>query len=174
MADAQLKVGDAAPDFELMNQDRNKVRLSDYRGKRKVMLLFYPMDFSPICTEEHCTFGPQLNEKMKDAETVVFGINADHPFAHAEFRRKYDIPYDLLSDPTRKTLMAYGMFAGEEPFNCAKRGTVVIDKQGRVSFYQANEIGDVRKLDELTRASAVEIALEQRANEFGESTGTSR
>ena len=109
MPDAQLKVGDQAPDFELMNQDRNNVRLSDYRGKRKVMLLFYPMDFSPVCTEEHCTFGPPLNEKMKDADTVVFGINADHPFSHAEFRRKYDIPYDLLSDPTRKTLKAYGM-----------------------------------------------------------------
>jgi peroxiredoxin len=168
VANDAMKPGDVAPDFELMNQDRNKVRLSDYRGKKKVMLLFYPMDFSPVCTEEHCSFGPQLNEKFKDSDTVVFGINADHPFSHAEFRRKHDIPYDLLSDPTRKTLKSYDMFAGEEPFNCAKRGTVVVDKQGKISFYQTNQLTDVRQLDDLTRATIYDIALEQRANEFGE------
>ena len=168
-----LKTGDLAPDFELMNQDRNKVRLSDYRGKRKVMLLFYPMDFSPTCTEEHCSFAPQLNDKLKDSDTVVFGINADHPFSHAEFRRRYDIPYDLLSDPTRKTLKAYDMFAGEEPFNCAKRGTVVIDKQGRISVYQPAEISEVRKLDDLAKASLYDLEMAQRANEFGEQANSS-
>ena len=175
MSDA-LTLGQPAPDFELMNQDRNPVRLSDYRGKRKVMLLFYPMDFSPVCTQEHCTFGPQLNDHLKDADTVVFGINADHPFSHAEFRRKHNIPYDLLSDPTRKTLKAYGMFAGEEPFNCAKRGTVVIDQSGHVTFYQAHDLADVRNLADLTAAAAspgaIADALAQRATEFGESAGS--
>jgi peroxiredoxin len=166
--DAQLKVGDQAPDFELMNQDRNTVRLSDYRGKRKVMLLFYPMDFSPVCTEEHCSFGPPLADKLKASDTVVFGINADHPFSHAAFRRQYNIPYDLLSDPTRKTLKAYGMFAGEEPYNCAKRGTVVIDKQGRISVYQPVEMKQPRTLNDLTSAAAIADALAQLANEFGE------
>jgi len=60
MAEGQLKVGDMAPEFELMDQDRTKVKLSDFRGKKNVMLLFYPMDFSPTCTVEHCTFGPEL------------------------------------------------------------------------------------------------------------------
>src|SRR3982751_1543970 len=59
---APLKPGDLAPDFELMNQDKNKVKLSDFRGKKKVVLLFYPMDFSPVCTDEHCAFGPQLGK----------------------------------------------------------------------------------------------------------------
>ena len=134
---AELKVGDVAPDFTLMNQDKNPVHLADYRGKKKVMLLFYPMDFSPVCTQEHCTFGPAFDRlNGPDAETVVFGVSTDSPFAHAAFRKEYNIPYDLLADPTRKMVKAYNMWAGEEPYNCSKRGTVVIDKSGRIAFYQ--------------------------------------
>ena len=91
MSAAVLKAGDFAPDFELMNQDKTKVKLSSYRGKKKVVLLFYPMDFSPICTKEHCSFGPDLGKLQKDDQTVVFGINCDSPFCHAAFRRQYDI-----------------------------------------------------------------------------------
>src|SRR5580658_7742592 len=125
MDNASLKVGQPAPEFELMNQAKNKVKLSDFKGKKKVVLLFYPMDFSPVCTQEHCAFGPQL-DKIAGADAVVFGINCDHPFSHAEFRKQNKIPYDLLSVTTRSVVKAYGMFAGEEPFNCSKRGTVVI------------------------------------------------
>ena len=69
-----LKVGQPAPDFELMNQDKQPIKLADLRGKR-IMLLFYPMDFSPVCTEEHCAFGPQLGQIAPDANTVVFGTS---------------------------------------------------------------------------------------------------
>jgi peroxiredoxin len=92
MENAPLKIGQPAPDFELMNQDKNKVKLSDYRGKRKVILLFYPMDFSPVCTQEHCTFGPELGRIAKDDETVVFGVSCDSPYSHAAFRKQYSIP----------------------------------------------------------------------------------
>ena len=95
-----LKVGDMAPDFELMNQNKDKVKLSDFRGKKKVVLLFYPMDFSPVCTDEHCAFGPQLGKIIGGSDAVVFGINCDHPFAHAAFKKQFNIPYDLLSDNT--------------------------------------------------------------------------
>lgn len=144
-----LKVGDLAPDFELMNQDKQMVRLSDYRGKKKVILLFYPMDFSPVCTEEHCAFGPRIDAIRKDDNTVVFGINADHPFCHAAYRKQFGIPYDLLSDPTRRTLKAYGMFAGEEPYNCAKRGTVVIGTDGRISHYEEIPMKQPRSVESL-------------------------
>jgi peroxiredoxin len=148
-----LKVGDAAPDFELMNQDKNKVKLSDLRGK-KVVLLFYPMDFSPTCTTEHCTFGPQLKTITGENDAVVFGINCDHPFSHAAYRKEYKIPYDLLSDPTRDMVKKYGMFAGVEPFNCAKRGTVVIDKQGKISHWEEVPMREPRKVEELAKAVA--------------------
>ena len=176
MADNQpLKVGDAAPDFELMNQDKNKVKLSDYRGKKKVMLLFYPMDFSPICTQEHCTFGPAFDKlNGPDADTVVFGVSCDSPFCHAAFRKQYNIPYDLLADVTRKMSKAYGMFAGEEPYNCTKRGTVIVGKDGRIAHYHEQPMKDPRSVEDLEKASMIEDLLEQRDNEGGERISASR
>jgi len=149
MENTPLKIGQPAPDFELMNQDKNKVKLSDYRGKRKVILLFYPMDFSPVCTQEHCTFGPELGRIAKDDETVLFGVSCDSPFSHAAFRKQYGIPYDLLSDPTRRMAKAYGMWGGEEPYNCTKRGTVVIDKDGKIAAYQEVPMKEARKTEDL-------------------------
>jgi peroxiredoxin len=172
MPDTVLKPGDVAPDFELMNQDRNKVKLSSYRGKRKVILLFYPMDFSPVCTDEHCAFGPQLAQMSGALEAVVFGISCDSPFSHAAFRKQYDIPYDLLADVNRKVVKAYGMFAGEEPFNCSKRGTVVIDKDGRISFYEEAKMGEARTTEALADSVLADIEFEQRANEFGEGSAS--
>lgn len=151
MADA-LKVGDVAPDFALMDENRNTVKLSDLRGK-KVVLLFYPMDFSPICTEEHCAFGPQLGKIAADKETVVYGVSCDSPFSHAAFKKQFSIPYSLLADPTRKMAKAYGMWAGEEPYNCTKRGTVVIGKDGKIAFYQEVAMKEPRKVEDLAKAA---------------------
>jgi peroxiredoxin len=161
-----LKPGDAAPDFELMDQDKNKTKLSDLRGKN-VVLLFYPMDFSPVCTQEHCAFGPELGKIKHDADTLVFGVSCDSPFCHAAFRKQYNIPYPLLADPTRKMVKAYGMWAGEEPYNCSKRGTVVIDKDGRISFYQEVPMREPRKVEDLSKAAATRVAENQRGTEFG-------
>src|SRR5882757_4331707 len=104
-----LKAGDIAPDFELLTDDianKTKVKLSDLKGK-KVVLLFYPMDFSPVCTAEHCTFGPELGRIKTDDNTVVYGVSTDSPFAHAAFKKQFGIPYDLLADTNRKASKAY-------------------------------------------------------------------
>ena len=140
-----IQVGDAAPDFALMDDAENTVELADLRGS-VVVLLFYPMDFSGVCTAEHCAFGPSVGD-FGDAR--VFGINCDHPFSHAAFKKQYAIPYPLLSDPTRRTVKAYGMFAGEEPFNCARRGTVVIDADGRIAAHEPVEILEQREVADL-------------------------
>jgi peroxiredoxin len=167
MENVPLKVGQPAPDFELMNQDKNKVKLSDYRGKKKVVLLFYPMDFSPVCTQEHCAFGPDLGRIAKDDNTIVFGVSCDSPFSHAAFRKQYNIPYDLLSDPTRKMVKAYGLFAGEEPYNCSKRGTVIVGKTGKIAFWKEQPMKEPREVDELEKASLIADELTNRADEFG-------
>ena len=144
-----LTVGDPAPDFELMNQDKAVVKLRDLRGK-KVVLLFYPMDFSPVCTTEHCAFGPQLGRITGgDGDAVVFGVSCDSPFCHAAFKKQYHIPYDLLADPTRRMAKAYDMWAGEEPYNCTKRGTVVIDRDGNVAAWEPVETRAARTVDAL-------------------------
>jgi peroxiredoxin len=153
MDNAPLKIGQDAPDFALMNQEKQTIKLSDFRGKKKVMLLFYPMDFSPVCTGEHCAFGPALGAIAADAGTVVFGVSTDSPFSHAAFKKQYSIPYDLLADPTRKMAKAYGMWAGEEPYNCTKRGTVVIGKDGKISFYQEVAMREPRKVEDLVSAA---------------------
>ncbi|MGF1633607.1 MAG: peroxiredoxin family protein [Phycisphaerae bacterium] len=152
MTNNELKVGDAAPDFELMNQDKQPVKLADLRGK-KVVLLFYPMDFSPVCTAEHCAFAAATDQIAADADTVIFGINCDHAFSHEAFKKQFNIPYDLLSDTSRDTVKAYGMYAGLEPFNCSKRGTVVIDTQGKVAHYEAVEIGEARTVEAIAKAA---------------------
>jgi peroxiredoxin len=146
-----LKIGDVAPDFELMDQDKNIVKLSSLRGK-KVVLLFYPLDFSPVCTAEHCAFGPGLGKIIGDADTVVFGINCDSPFSHEAYRKQYHIPYSLLSDPTRRTVQAFGMYAGLEPYNCSKRGTVVIDKDGKIAHYEEVPMKAPRSVAQITDA----------------------
>ncbi len=155
MDNAPLKVGQPAPEFELMNQDKKPIKLADFRGKKKVVLLFYPMDFSPICTQEHCAFGPQLGKIAPNAETVVFGVSCDSPFSHEAFKSRHNIPYDHLADPTRKMAKAYGMWAGEEPFNCTKRGTVVIGKDGKVAYYKEQPtLKDARTVDDVVKAAA--------------------
>ena len=153
MNNEPLKTGDAAPDFELMDENKNKIKLADLRGKT-VVLLFYPMDFSPTCTTEHCSFGPALPTLAPGGNTVVFGVSCDSSFSHAEYKTKYKIPYTLLSDPTRKMAKAYGMWAGEEPYNCTKRGTVIIDKNGRIAHYGEVPMREARKVDELARLVA--------------------
>jgi len=154
MSNDALQVGQMAPEFELMNQDKTVIKLADFRGKKKVVLLFYPMDFSPICTQEHCSFGPALGKIQKDQETVVFGVSCDSPFCHAAFRKQYAIPYDLLADPTRKMAKAYGMFAGEEPYNCTKRGTVVIDTAGKIAAYEEVPMKHARGVEEVARLAS--------------------
>src|SRR4051812_21142837 len=164
MADA-LKVGDAAPDFALMNQDKLEIKLSDFKGNSKVVLLFYPMDFSPVCTAEHCTFGPEMGKIATDDQTVIFGVSCDSPYCHAAFKKQYNIPYDLLADPTRNVSKAYNLFMGETPYNCSKRGTVVIDKDGKISYWHEQPTKEARKVEDLSKAVAV--AVQQRANEGG-------
>jgi peroxiredoxin len=164
-----LRVGDPAPDFELPTDDvtnKTRVKLSSLRGK-KVLLLFYPMDFSPTCTQEHCAFGPQLGRIAPEKDTVVFGVSCDSPYSHAAFRKQYNIPYTLLSDPTRKMAKAYDMWAGEEPYNCTKRGTVVINKDGRIAHWEEVAMREARKVEDLSMAVAADVAAEQRANEGG-------
>jgi peroxiredoxin len=165
-----LKPGDTAPEFDLFTDDvtnKAKVRLSSLRGK-KIVLLFYPMDFSPVCTAEHCAFGPELGKIATDADTLVFGVSCDSPYSHAAFRKQYNIAYPLLSDPTRKMAKAYDMWAGEEPYNCTKRGTVVIGRDGRVTFYHEQPMREARTVDDLSAAAVTaDVAEEQRANEGG-------
>ena len=99
---------------------------------------------------------------------MVFGVSTDSPFCHAAFRKAYNIPYDLLADVNRRVSKAYGMFAGEEPYNCSKRGTVMISKDGKVAFFKEQPMKEPRAVEELEKAALVDGLLAQRDNEGGQ------
>ncbi len=107
-----LKKGDKAPDFELKDQEGSTHRLSDYSGK--VVLYFYPKDMTPGCTTEACNFRDDFSE-YKKRDITVLGISADTVDKHKRFHSKYELPFTLLSDPSKETIKKYDAY-GEKKF----------------------------------------------------------
>lgn len=121
-----LKVGDMAPDFTLLSQNKKKVTLKDYRGKR-VVVYFFPKADTPGWIKEACGFRDAFGEYEK-AGISVLGISYDSPKSLLAFKRKYNLPFILLSDRNKEAATAYG---SKSKF-WAKRHTFVIDKNGRI------------------------------------------
>ena len=107
----------------------------------------------PVCPARRSSHAQKLPTIAQDANTVVFGVSCDSPFTHAAFKKQFDIGYDLLSDPTRKTVKAYSLFMGEEPFNCGKRATVVIDAAGKIKHFHEQPILEARTVDAIANAA---------------------
>lgn len=124
-----LDIGETAPDFELADQDGTFTRLSELRGKRNVVLFFYPKDNTLVCTLEVCAFRDAHIELLAQ-EAEVIGISNDPQGSHKEVAERWHLPYRLLSDTDGEVRKAYmvgrtlGLFPG--------RVTYVIDKEGRV------------------------------------------
>jgi Peroxiredoxin len=123
-----LKIGDEAPDFELQNQNGNVVKLSDFRGKT-VVIYFYPKDFTTGCTAEAKDFNQNI-EYILSKGVKVIGISSDSVDSHRKFSQKLGLKFDLLSDPERKVIKAYGAQVG----NRTRRITYIINKEGKVAF----------------------------------------
>jgi len=145
----EVEVGDVAPDFTLKNEEGQEVTLSSFRGKKNVVLAFYPFDWSPVCTNENCALTSDL-AKFEGKDTVVFGISCDSHFSHKAWREKLGLRHSLLADLKREVSKKYGLFF--EDLNCAKRATVVIDKQGRTKFKKVQEIKVARNNQEILAA----------------------
>ena len=101
-----LKVGDQAPDFELESTNGQTVRLSDFKGKKNVLLCFYPLDFTPVCTSQNCSFSQDF-PSFGQYETEVLPISVDSKFCHLAFREKYNMSHHLLSDIHRDAVKKY-------------------------------------------------------------------
>jgi len=129
-----VKTGDSAPNFTLKNTSKDDISLSDYAGKT-VVLAFYPGAFTGVCDKEMCAFQDNMG-KLNDANAVVLGISVDSPWANAEFARKYDLEFALLSDVDRDVVNMYDAtftgLGGIEGYVSANRVVVVIDKDGIV------------------------------------------
>jgi peroxiredoxin Q/BCP len=130
-----LETGQAAPAFTLASTSGKETSLAALRGK-KVVLYFYPKDDTPGCTKEACDFRDNL-ARLKKQGVVVLGVSKDSLAAHDKFRAKYDLPFDLLSDPDAKTARAYGAWGKKKNYGREYEGilrsTFLIDEQGRIA-----------------------------------------
>ncbi|MEE3038465.1 MAG: peroxiredoxin [Candidatus Thermoplasmatota archaeon] len=125
-------IGQQAPEFTLKNTAKESISLSDYHGKT-VILAFYPGAFTGVCDKEMCAFQDNM-AKLNDASATVVGISVDSPWANAEFARKYNLEFELLSDIDRKVVTAYDAsftgLGGIEGYVSANRVVIVVDKSG--------------------------------------------
>jgi peroxiredoxin len=140
-----IAIGTLAPDFELPSNELTpegrpgkKIRLSDFRAKKNVVLAFYPLDFSPTCSTEHACFKDD-SVKLDGANAQVLGLSVDSAWAHQAFAKQMGIGYPLLADfhPKGEIAAKFGLYNAER--GMTKRATVIIDKAGKVAFTQEHE-----------------------------------
>jgi peroxiredoxin Q/BCP len=128
-------VGDTAPNFELQNQDGEKVKLADLAG-RTVVLYFYPKADTPGCTTQACSIRDRSGE-YEAAGALVLGVSPDKPKKLKKFANKYDLPFTLLSDEDHKLAEAYGVWAEKSMYGRKywgnERTTFVIDGDGKIA-----------------------------------------
>jgi mycoredoxin-dependent peroxiredoxin len=138
-----LKPGDTAPDFELVDQTRTPVRLSDFRGKKHVLLVFYPLAFSGVCTGELCQLRDSLDSFRSD-EVETIGISVDSNVALKAWAQQEGFEFPLLSDfwPHGGVAQQYGVF--DEASGLAMRGTFLVAKDGTIAFSERNAIPEAR------------------------------
>ena len=135
-----LKVGDKAPDFTLYSSDKKQVSLSDYSGQF-VLILFFPLAFTSVCTKELCQTRDELSY-FNGMNAQVFGISVDMPFTLAKFKADNNLTFPLLSDFNKEAVTAYGCKYDNWILGLkgvAKRASFVIDKEGIIRFAQILE-----------------------------------
>jgi peroxiredoxin len=151
-----IQVNQAAPDFELPSNQLvdgrpgKKIKLSDLRGK-PVVLAFYPLDFSPVCTSENVCFRDDLS-KFNQLGAQVLGISVDSAWTHKAFAESLKLTFPLLADfhPKGAVAKAYDLY--NEAVGITKRASVLIDKAGNVAFVQEHD--KARSNEELLAALA--------------------
>lgn len=133
-----LEVGSKAPAFSLLNQDGETVSLKDFKGKKTVVLYFYPKAMTPGCTVQACGIR-DAKRKLTSAETVVLGVSPDQPDKLAKFREKESLNFDLLSDPDHETAEAYGAWGKKKNYGKEYMGilrsTYIIGKDGKIKHH---------------------------------------
>jgi peroxiredoxin (alkyl hydroperoxide reductase subunit C) len=138
-----IAVGAEAPDFVLRDQNNQEVRLSDFRGRKSVLLVFYPLAFTRTCQGELCEVTENLGA-YANADVQVLTVSVDSVYSHKVWADREGFDFPLLADfwPHGAVAQAYGVFNDERGY--ANRGTFVIDKAGIVRFAEMNMPGEAR------------------------------
>jgi len=135
-----LKVGDEAPDFELRSHRGGTVKLSDFRGKRQVVVAFHPLAFTPVCAAQMCAYEADLS-RLDAADAAVLGISVDaQPTKSAWAQTLGNISFDLLSDfhPHGDVAQKYGVYRAKE--GIAERAIFVVDRAGKIAWARVYDI----------------------------------
>lgn len=146
---AKLKVGDPAPDFELPGTGGKTYRLSDYRGQ-KLILAFYPGDFTAVCTRQFCSYRDQ-GERLDELGAAVLGISSQSVDSHERFAKEKSLNVPLLADEDREVARAYGVVVGP----MVRRAVFVVDEDGVVRHQKVSLTGlSYESVDDLEQALA--------------------
>jgi peroxiredoxin len=148
-----IAAGQPAPDFSLKDQSRQDVKLSDFAGKRNVVLIFYPLDFSPVCSNEHACFVNDLKQ-FESLDAQILGVSVDSLWAHKAFAEKLGITYPLLADFNPRGAVAdkFGVYLKDN--GTSSRAIVIVNKAGKVVWVKNYEMGVVPDMKEVGQALA--------------------
>ena len=146
-----IAVGQTAPDFALKDQYDQDVKLSDFTGKKNVVLVFYPLDWSPVCTNEHACLVNDM-KKFEALDAAVLGISVDSAWSHKAYAEKMGIKYSLLADFNPRGAMSgkYGVYLAEK--GIAGRAIVIVGKDGKVAWVKNYDIPVVPDVAEVASA----------------------
>ncbi|KAB2842204.1 peroxiredoxin [bacterium] len=124
---SSLQEGQAAPEFSASDDQGHSVRLQDFKGKKNVVLYFYPKDDTPGCTIEACNFRDAYAQ-FQTKDTQILGVSFDDAASHQAFKQKFHLSFPLLVDSDRKIAQAYGVQGDKYP----SRDTILIGKDGKI------------------------------------------
>jgi mycoredoxin-dependent peroxiredoxin len=141
----RIEVGDMAPDFELEDQNGKKVKLSHYRGKKNVLLAFFPFAFSPVCTNELGEL-KEKEEMILKLDTQILAASVDSTWSEKAFAKELGVKFPVLGDFKKQVVPLYGALYEDKGF--AKRTIFVIDKQGKVAYKREYEPGTEPNIEE--------------------------
>ncbi|HEY8302539.1 MAG TPA: peroxiredoxin [Jatrophihabitans sp.] len=141
-----IDVGDEAPDFTLKDQNNEEFTLSSYRGSKAILIVFYPLAFTGICTGELCVVRDDISAFEND-DVLTVSISVDSVYSHKIFAEREGYEFPLLADfwPHGAVAQRYGVF--NETAGIANRGTFLVDTDGIVRFAEMNQPGQGRDAD---------------------------
>jgi len=146
-----IAVGQTAPDFSLKDQYDQDVKLSDFVGKKNVVLVFYPLDWSPVCTSEHACLVNDM-KRFETLDAAVLGVSVDSAWSHKAYAEKMGIKYSLLADFNPRGAMAdkYGVYLADK--GISGRAIVIVGKDGKVAWVKNYDIPVVPDVAEVASA----------------------
>ena len=136
--DGLIPVGQAAPDFEAMDHTGRLLRLGDLLATQDVVLIFYPKDFTPVCTKQLCAVRDDWTD-FQNRRTIVLGVNPAEASEHARFAAEHAFPFPVVSDPLARIAAGYGAKGDNPAF--PKRTVYVIRKNGNVALSERGVVG---------------------------------